>query len=32
VMQTHVDASKLTSDDQAQFKDFTFQAEGMLGP
>jgi len=26
-MQTHVDASKLTSDDQAQFQGFTFQNE-----
>jgi hypothetical protein len=31
-MQTHVDASKLTSDDQAQFSGFTFQAEGVMGP
>ena len=31
VMQTHVDASKLTSDDQAQFQGFTFQNESALG-
>jgi len=32
VMQTAVDASKLTSADQEQFTGFTFEAASALGP